>query len=202
MKQKWLVVSDIDGVVREIYSKLYNIYRKNTDKKLSQEEFLDKVVYRINENTISIMRNLIGIAGNSIYMDSRPDDKIIGFYRNIQNKADIFFCTVYVDKDKANITAEWIKHNTKLNNIGIIFCKNWETGKKIPDDLAKEYDNFIVIEDCKTQLFSISSNIKKINNNALIVPINYNSLLDPDSLKDIKISIVESAINHGRENHD
>ncbi|MEO0271553.1 MAG: hypothetical protein ABIM30_00465 [candidate division WOR-3 bacterium] len=154
-----LLVSDIDGVIRDLYTPVYKEYSKY-NKYITFEDFLESLIYFHTPENASLVLNLIDKAGgDNLYKNAVYDEKMIEFYKSLMNDGiNLLFLTTYTTENRNKITADQIRNIFGKNPV-IIFHKHGLTNKTVPSQFHIKYNKFIVIEDNTLQLKNIVCNI-------------------------------------------
>ncbi|MEM4206296.1 MAG: hypothetical protein QXQ43_03345 [Nitrososphaerota archaeon] len=154
-----LLVSDIDGVIRDLYTPIYKEYSKHS-KHITFEDFLASLIYSHTPENESLVLDLIDKAGgDNLYKNAAYDERMIEFYKSLMDEGvNLLFLTTYTTENRNKITIDQIR-DIFGKNPTIIFHKQGLTNKTVPPQLHTKYDKFIVIEDNTLQLKNIVRNI-------------------------------------------
>lgn len=170
-----LIVSDLDGVIRDLYSPLYEVYIKIYEKNIGIDQFIKSIIHNITEENSQIFWNLINTIGRDIYNNAKGNKKIIEMYKRLIDKynAELIICTVYVDEDIEKRTLYWISHNVDIRAPVYMYPLG---NKRIP----QQYSNIskvIIIEDDIRSCYKMASSTNKV----LVQPIIYDMVLDDEN---------------------
>lgn len=166
-----LIVSDIDGVVRDIYTQLWVIYKQRIQD-ISYHDFLNDVVYNPTSENKKNMVSIIDEIGIPTYCNAPCEPHILGAYAEaLKNKnVDLLFCSTKTTDEIEKITRDWLDNAFMISagyvpKYDVIFVENGWAKKELPQSIIEKYDKFLIIEDNPRVAASLAAQISSYNKN-------------------------------------
>jgi hypothetical protein len=208
------ILSDIDGVIRNLYEALYKSYKEDIiyneyvaytkfkthqrSTPISYEEFLD-IIYNPEKQTNSDLIMSLIERHPEVYAIAQANEKIIWAYDELISSGvanGIEFLTTYINDHTTDATNWWLRKYLKIpaDKWHVTFCKNGIKKKIVPKGIIESDDAFLIVEDSEYIGRDIADQIKESNKLAELVIVS-------DKLPSAAIEIIRTALHLYQEQY-
>jgi len=188
-QQKILIISDIDGTIRDIYTDMAKCYNKKYNKNISIADFYKEIVCVVHPDNVRIIMEVVDELGPSLYENAPADYYVLGIYRLMlkmfKGDIDIIFITTYISDEIMEATYKWVDHHIH-KKIPIIFNKLGHIRKEVPQEYMN-YDKYLIVDDIEKIAKNLAEDLLKAGKEAAYAAVKYGE--DPN----VNVEIIRKA---------